>query len=127
MPTTRPVFLELWRIHLPIPGFVSILHRLSGILMVLAIPVAAILFEQALSGPDGFAATAAVLDAWPVRLVLLLLLWSLLHHLLAGLRHLLMDLDIGLDRPVARRNSWIVLIAALVLPVLLLALGGLTR
>jgi succinate dehydrogenase / fumarate reductase, cytochrome b subunit len=124
MPTTRPVFLELWRIHLPIPGFVSILHRLSGILMVLAIPVVAILFEQALSGPDGFAATAAILASWPVKLILLVLLWSLLHHLLAGLRHLLMDLDIGLDRPVARRNAWMVLIAAFVLLILLLALGG---
>lgn len=127
MHTTRPVFLDLWRIRLPLPGVVSILHRLSGILMVLAIPLAAVLFEQALSGPDGFAATSAVLDAWPVRLVLLLLLWSLLHHLLAGIRHLLMDLDIGLDRLVARRNAWIVLTAALVLPILLLALGALTR
>jgi succinate dehydrogenase / fumarate reductase cytochrome b subunit len=124
MQTSRPVFLDVWRIHLPIPGFVSILHRLSGILMVFAIPVVAILFEQALSGPEGFAAAVALLASWPVKLVLLVLLWSLLHHLLAGLRHLLMDLDIGLDRPVARRNSWFVLIAAFVLLILLLALGG---
>lgn len=126
MQTARPVFLEIWRIHLPIPGVVSILHRLSGILMVLAIPAAAFLFEQALSGPDGFAATAAVLDSWTVMPILLALLWSVLHHLLAGLRYLSMDLDIGLDRPVARRSSWVVLIAALALAALLLAFGGLT-
>ncbi len=126
MPITRPVFLTLWQIRLPLPGVVSILHRLSGMLMVLALPAAAMLFEQALASPDGFAATAAILSAWPVRLILLLLLWSLLHHLLAGLRHLLLDLDIGLDLPVARLTARIVLVAALLLAILLLALGRLS-
>ncbi len=124
MQTTRPVFLDLWRIKLPLPGLVSILHRVSGILMVLAIPFAAVLFHQALSGPEGFAATAAALTSWPVRLVLLLLAWSLLHHLLAGLRHLFLDVGVGLDRPIARRTAGLVLIAALVLLILLLALGS---
>lgn len=124
MHTSRPVFLELWRIALPLPGVVSILHRLSGVLMALALPVAAILFHQALSGPEGFAAASAVLRSWPVGAMLSLLLWSLLHHLFAGIRQLSMDANIGLDRPVARRNSWIVLLAAAGATALLLALGG---
>ncbi|NEX19814.1 succinate dehydrogenase, cytochrome b556 subunit [Thiorhodococcus mannitoliphagus] len=124
MHTSRPVFLNLWHIKLPLPGLVSILHRISGVLMVLSIPVAAILFHQALSGPEGFAATAAFLDSWLIQLPLLLLTWSLLHHLLAGIRHLGLDIGVGLDRPVARKTAWVVLIGAPVLLVVVLALGG---
>jgi succinate dehydrogenase / fumarate reductase, cytochrome b subunit len=58
MQSNRPVFLDLWRIKLPATGIVSILHRISGVLMVLAIPAAAILLSEALSGPEGFAAVA---------------------------------------------------------------------
>jgi hypothetical protein len=72
------VFLDLLRIKLPLSGIVSILHRVSGVLMVLTIPIVAILFHQALSSPEGFAATAAVLDTWLTKLVLLGLLWALL-------------------------------------------------
>ncbi|QVL50576.1 MAG: succinate dehydrogenase, cytochrome b556 subunit [Thiocapsa sp.] len=120
MQTTRPVFLDLWRIKLPIPGVVSILHRISGVLMVLAIPLAAIFFHQALSGPAGFEQVAGILDFWPVKLILLVLAWSLLHHLFAGIRYLLLDLGLGLDRPAARRSSWAALIAAIVV----LVIGG---
>ncbi|NEV61175.1 succinate dehydrogenase, cytochrome b556 subunit [Thiorhodococcus minor] len=124
MQTSRPVFLDLWRIKLPLPGLVSILHRLSGVLMILSIPVAAILFHQALSSPEGFAATAAFLDFWLIQLAILALTWSLLHHLLAGIRHLGLDIGVGLDRPVARKTAWVVLIGAPVLLVIVLALGG---
>ncbi len=120
MQTTRPVFLDLWRIKLPIPGVVSILHRISGVLMVLAIPLAAIFFHQALSGSAGFEQVAGILDFWPVKLILLVLAWSLLHHLFAGIRYLLLDLGLGLDRPAARRSSWTALIAAIVV----LVIGG---
>jgi succinate dehydrogenase / fumarate reductase, cytochrome b subunit len=120
MQTTRPVFLDLRRIKLPISGVVSILHRISGIMMVLAIPVAAVLFHQALSGPDGFAGAAAFLDFWLVKLALLVLAWSLLHHLFAGIRYLLLDLGLGLDRSAARRSATIALVAAIAV----LAIGG---
>jgi len=123
MQHTRPVFLDLQRIALPIPGFVSILHRVSGVLMVLALPVAAVLFHQALSGPAGFAASAAFLDHLVVRLALLLLLWSLLHHLFAGIRYLALDFGYGLDRAQARQSAWTALVAG-VAATLLMLLGG---
>ncbi len=121
MQSTRPVFLDLWRIKLPATGIVSILHRVSGVLMVLAIPAAAILFHQALSGPQGFAAAAGLLNTWPARLALLVLAWGLLHHLFAGVRYLLLDLGIGLERSTARQSAWTAIVAALV--VLALGLG----
>ncbi|NCA71295.1 MAG: succinate dehydrogenase, cytochrome b556 subunit [Sphingobacteriia bacterium] len=126
MQTTRPVFLDLWRIKLPISGIVSILHRISGILMVLTIPVAALLFHRALSAPEGFVAVAALLDTWPARLLLLVLTWSLLHHLFAGIRYLLLDLGFGLERAAARLSARIVLIVSL-LVLALVIIGGLLR
>ncbi len=119
----RPVFLTLWQIQLPLPGVVSILHRLSGVVMVLALPVVAIVVEQVLASPVGFAATAAFLTSWTGKLALLLMLWSLSHHLFAGLRHILLDVDIGLERDRARRSAQIVLIAAPILTVALVAAG----
>ncbi len=114
----RPVFLELWRIKLPAMGLVSILHRLSGVLLVLAIPMFAHLFHQSLTGPEGFAATTATLASLPMRLVLLLLAWSYLHHLFAGIRYLALDLGLGLEREAARRSAQVVIGVALAVLVL---------
>lgn len=113
MHPNRPVFLDLWRISLPISGVVSILHRISGVLMVLGIPVGVILFDQAISGPGGFSTVAALLDSWPAKLVLVVLAWGLLHHLFSGIRHLLLDLGVGLERSAARRSAGIVLAATI--------------
>jgi succinate dehydrogenase / fumarate reductase cytochrome b subunit len=123
MQTSRPIFLDVWRIKLPLPGLVSILHRISGVLMVLSIPIAAFLFNQALSGPDGFAATTAVLSSWVVDVALLVLTWSLVHHLIAGVRHLTLDIGLGLDRPIARTTARLALIAAPVLTILAILVG----
>ncbi|SDX42509.1 succinate dehydrogenase / fumarate reductase cytochrome b subunit [Allochromatium warmingii] len=124
MSRVRPVFLDLRRIALPLPGLVSILHRVSGLLLVLALPSVAWLVERALSGPEGFAVVVVMLDAWPSRLLQGVLLWSLLHHLLAGLRHLALDLGWGLERVMARRTAWLTLVTALVLLVGFLLVGG---
>lgn len=121
MHTTRPVFLDLWRIKLPATGIVSILHRVSGVLMVLAIPAAAILLHLALSGPQGFEAAVGFLHNGLVRLALLVLAWALLHHLFAGVRYLLLDIGIGLERPAARRSAWTAMVAAVA--VLVVGLG----
>jgi len=117
MTTNRPVFLDIWRIRLPVPGLVSILHRVSGMLMVLSIPLLSALFALALSGPDGFDAAAHLVGHPLVRLGLLLLGWALLHHLFAGIRYLVIDLGWGVDRPMARRTAWTALSAALLLTV----------
>lgn len=122
MTTNRPVFLELWRIRLPVPGVVSILHRVSGVLMVLSIPVFTALFAQALTGPEGFAASAAFVGHPLVKLVLLVLAWSVLHHLIAGIRYLLIDLGWGVDLPTARLTAWGALFSALA--VTLVVAGG---
>jgi succinate dehydrogenase / fumarate reductase cytochrome b subunit len=118
MQKNRPVFLDLRQIRLPITGVVSILHRVSGVLLVLAIPYAVYLFGQSLSGPAGYARAAATLDAPFTRLVLVVLAWSLVHHLFAGVRFLMLDLELGIERPMARKTAWIAVAAALAVVVI---------
>ncbi len=116
----RPVYLNLVQIRLPVPGIMSIGHRISGVAMILAIPFMVSLLGLSLSGPAGFDAAAAALASIPARLLLFLLLWGLMHHLLAGIRYLLLDMDIGLDKTQARTSAWAVMLGA---PVLTLIIG----
>lgn len=117
--TKRPVYLNLVQIRLPVPGLMSIGHRISGVALVLSIPFLAQWLAQSLDGPDGFAAAATL--SLPIKLLLFLMLWGLMHHLFAGIRYLLLDVDIGVDKPIARQTAWAVLIAS---PVVALLLAG---
>ncbi len=104
----RPVFLNLLLIRQPITAVVSIAHRLSGMLLFLAIPVVLYLLEQSLSSPQGFADAAAFLDGGWVKLALVILSWALAHHFAAGIRFLFLDMDIGIDLASARCSSaWV--------------------
>jgi succinate dehydrogenase / fumarate reductase, cytochrome b subunit len=116
----RPVFLNLLQIRLPIPGVVSIAHRISGVLLFLAIPLFLLLFQRSLQGETGFAETLAWLRHPLVMLITVVVVWSLIHHWLAGIRYLLIDLDVGVDRLPARRSAWAVIVVAPVLTVILL-------
>jgi len=110
--TQRPVFLNLVQIRLPVPGLMSIGHRISGVALILALPYLAYLLHLSLEGPDGFAAATTALQGGLGRLVLFLMAWGLLHHLFAGIRYLLLDVDLGLDKPTARASAWAVLLGA---------------
>lgn len=114
----RPKHLNLFKIKLPLPGVVSILHRASGALLFLSIPFALSLLQNSLASAEGFAAVKLALGGGLAKLVLLGLLWALLHHFCAGLRFLAMDMHLCLDLPRARRSSKAVLAASLTLTVL---------
>lgn len=118
----RPVFLNLLQIRLPLPGVVSIAHRISGVFLFLAIPLFLLLFQRSLQGEAGFAETLVWLRNPLVMLITLVVVWSLLHHLLAGIRYLLIDLEVGVDRPAARRSAWLVMVLAPVLTVIMLGM-----
>lgn len=108
----RPLYLNLIEIKLPIPGIASIGHRISGVLLILTIPFAAILFSKSLSGPEGYAQVLTILEMGIVKLVIFFLLWGLIHHLFAGIRYLLLDVDIGLEKEHAHKSAWTVMIGA---------------
>jgi succinate dehydrogenase / fumarate reductase cytochrome b subunit len=105
----RPKNLDLLHIRLPIGGVVSILHRVSGILLVLVLPFAFLLLQRSLHSPESFAQVVALLGSLPARVFLLFVLTLLSHHFFAGVRHLLLDLDIGISRENARLGAWLVL------------------
>jgi len=112
----RPVYLDLVAIRLPLPGFVSFLHRATGaLLFVLGVPWLLWVVQHALASPDAWAAMRVSLAHPFAKLVLLALAWGYFHHFLAGLRHLAMDLHMGLELPSARRSAAVVLVLALVL------------
>jgi len=115
----RPFFLNLVKIKLPVTGFVSIFQRISGFLLFLAIPYSVYLFDLSLQGTIGFNQAAELLSHPVSQLISLVLLWSIVHHLVAGIRFLLIDFDIGIDKDQATRFAWLVLIIVFIVFVLL--------
>lgn len=110
-----PKFLNLLRIKLPPGGVASIGHRISGVLMFLAIPLLAWQFALSLESPQGFQRAQEYRDATPLLLASVVLVWSLSHHLLAGIRHLLLDMEVGLEKTAARASARMVNVGALLL------------
>ena len=105
----RPKYLNLMKISLPIPGLVSIAHRLSGILLFFAIPLSAFLLDLSTQSPAGYQQAVALLAHPVMKLALIILAWSICHHLYAGIRYLLIDVDIGVELTAARRSAMIVM------------------
>jgi len=116
----RPVYLNLVRIRLPLPGIVSILHRISGAaLFLVAIPVVLFAMQASVESEDGFASLRSMLANPLCKLILIGLLWAYLHHFFAGIRYLLIDLHIGDDLAPARQSSVAVLGASLILTLII--------
>ena len=115
----RPVFLEIPNIRLPIPGIVSILHRISGVGLFIMLPVLLYLLSGTLSRESAFETYRAIVSNPLVKLILIGVLWAYLHHLLAGVRFLLLDAHKGLELNTARNTAKLVFTAALVLTVVL--------
>lgn len=115
----RPKHLALHLIKLPLPGFVSVLHRISGLLLFLALPLLLLMLQYSLRSIETYTQLLAVLAHPLAKLMLLGLLWAFLHHFCAGLRYLAIDLDYGVKLAQARASSKAVLAVSLVLTVLL--------
>lgn len=114
----RPVYLNLFAIRQPVPAVVSILHRISGALLFLVgLPLALWALQTSLATTDGYQRVAAFFTHPLARLVLLGLVWAYLHHLFAGIRHLLGDIHIGLELRSARQSAAVTLVLALLLTV----------
>ncbi|MDT8402945.1 succinate dehydrogenase, cytochrome b556 subunit [Sulfuriflexus sp.] len=119
---TPPVFLNLLQIRMPVTAIASILHRLSGILLFLSLPFLILALQQSLQSPEGFARLMGQLDALPIKALLVILLWGLFQHLFAGLRFLLLDVEVGIKRQQACYSAWLVNILAVIATIILV--GG---
>ena len=115
----RPVYLNLVRIRLPLPGIVSILHRLSGLaLFLLGLPLLLVGVERSLASPEAFEGFRSALSNPLSKIVLIGLSWAYLHHFCAGIRFLLLDIHQGIELKPARQSSVVVLVVSLALAVL---------
>jgi len=104
----------LTRYRLPLAGKLSILHRASGALLFLCLPLVILpLFAMSVASPESFADIARVAGHPLVKLILLALIWGYLHHFCAGIRYLLLDLHLGLEKRSAQKSAGVVLGASL--------------
>jgi succinate dehydrogenase / fumarate reductase cytochrome b subunit len=110
----RPKYLNLLKIRLPITGVASINHRISGLLLFLAIPFSLYLLQLSLTNKNGFDEALNCLSSPIIKLALVLLTWSFVHHLFAGFRFLLIDQNIGISLSAARKTAWFVVFAAVI-------------
>jgi len=113
----RPKHLALHQIKLPLPGIVSILHRISGLLLFLALPLLLAMLYYSLRSIETYTQLVGVLVHPLPKLALLVLLWAFLHHFCAGLRYLAIDLHYVRNLAQARGSSRMVLAASLLLTV----------
>ncbi len=125
--TNVNVFKDLTGYRLPPAGIVSILHRISGLLMFLLLPFVVWLFDTSVTSEISFESFRSAFDAGIgfvpavlVKLIVLALIWAYLHHLIAGLRHLWMDSTHAVSKEQGRSSA----VVTLVLGVLLTALLG---
>src|SRR3546814_11660059 len=95
--------------RLPLAGKSSILHRVSGALLFLCIPIVILpLFALSVTSAEGFASIQAWMANPLCKLVLLALIWGFLHHFCAGIRYLVLDLHIGNDKHTAQKTEGVV-------------------
>lgn len=104
----RPKNLDLTTINLPLPGKVSILHRVSGVGLFLCLPLLLWLFSASLTSPETFATFKSISSNLLVKAVMAGLIWSFVHHFCAGIRFLLLDLHVGIEKQAARKSAGIV-------------------
>ena len=115
----RPVNLNLLTIHQPVTAVVSILHRLSGVILFLCIPLLLWLFSASMNSPDSYAYIQACISKISVKLIIWVILASLIYHIFAGIRHFVMDFGWGESLKGGKIGSWLVLILSLIFAVFL--------
>lgn len=112
----NPVELGL---KLPLAGIVSLLHRVSGILLFIAIPLVIFLLDISLRNEIAFGEALRFLNQPVVKVLAIFLLWGLCHHVVAGLRFLILDLHIGVHKPYPRLTAIATLIVSGIATILL--------
>lgn len=118
MKKQRPVNLELSTIHFPASAIASILHRVSGVIMLVTLGFLVWLFALSLSSPEGFAQANDIMAHPLIKFVLWGILTAMGYHLLAGIRHFAMDLGYGEELVAGRISAQVVIGLAVILSVL---------
>ena len=124
MTNKRPVYLNLLKIRLPLTGIVSFAHRITGVILFLSLPFVVYILDLSIESEASFQNAQQILNQPLMMFVQVLLLWSIAHHFFAGIRFLLIDAEIGVEKSQARFGAWLVLLAEAI--TLLAIIGGVT-
>ncbi|MEQ3696845.1 MAG: succinate dehydrogenase, cytochrome b556 subunit [Pseudomonadales bacterium] len=114
MNKNRPVNLDISTLKLPITAYASILHRISGVFLLLGVAVLLWMLDTSLSSQEGFNQVKECLSSPIAKAVLWFVLVGLGYHMIAGVRHLLMDLGLGETLEGGRLGARIVIVLAIV-------------
>ena len=118
-PKPRPKYYDLNLAHLPPPGLVSIFHRVSGLLLFFPIlPLLLYVMQSALGSEEGYSRIAQYFDRPLAKIALLGMVWLYAHHFWAGIRYLLLDVHLGIERAPARATALAVLAAGVITTIL---------
>lgn len=111
----RPKHLNLFKISQPLPAIVSILHRISGVLLFFpGIPFILYGLQMLVGSPESFETLQSIFQSPSMKLILIFFVWLCLHHLCAGIRYLALDLHYGISLTQARAGSkWVLAISIL--------------
>lgn len=115
----RPKNLDLTTIRLPLAGKVSILHRVSGAGLFLMLPVLLWFFGASLGSPESYASFKALAATLPAKVIFAGLLWAFVHHFCAGIRFLLLDLHVGIEKEASRKSAAVVFAVSIPLTLIL--------
>lgn len=110
---SRPRFLTLWQIRFPVGAIVSILHRISGVLLLVLLPLLALALDRSLRSAAEYGQLIGVLRSRAVTPLVVVAVWALAQHVFAGIRHLLMDVGIGAPLAQSRTRAKFAIGAAL--------------
>ena len=114
----RPVNLDLTTIHFPITAIISILHRITGVWLFISLPFVLQMLYKSLASLQSFAQLDLNLsDHWYARFLLWTVLAAASYHVLAGMRHMIMDLGIGDNFKTGKKTAWVVLILSAIVVV----------
>ncbi|MDU8646104.1 succinate dehydrogenase, cytochrome b556 subunit [Pseudomonas syringae group sp. 26L6] len=115
MNSQRPVNLDLRTIKLPVTAYTSILHRISGVILFVGIAIMLYAMDKSLASEEGFGEVKACLTSPLAKLIIWGLLSALLYHMVAGIRHLIMDSGVGETLEGGKLGSKIVVAVSVVL------------
>ena len=105
-PPARPVFFTLTQIQMPVGAITSIVHRITGVVLALGLPYFLYVLHLSLDSAQSYERLTRIAGTGLFKVALVAFTWALSHHLLAGVRHLLMDIGIGSHLVKARRSAW---------------------
>ena len=112
------MFFNLLQIQMPVGALTSIMHRVTGLVLAMGIPFALYAMHLSLDSAESYARLAQITSTYAFKVSSIVFIWALSHHVLAGVRHLLMDVDVGSHLPAARRSAWLVNVGGVLMALL---------